>query len=78
MPRPNPNFTIGLGVRIIIMLDSTKPKHSNINILQYSFLVLSFTRSKTRNTTQKKFNFVTESYLCLHALGVHIMMLEDG
>jgi hypothetical protein len=72
MPRLNFNFTIGLDVTIITMLVSTKPKHFNTNILQYSFLVFSNTRSKIRNTTQKFLNFVTKSYLCIHALAIHL------
>lgn len=53
MPRPSPNFVIGLDVTITIFLGSTQPKHSNTKILQFSFLVISFSRSKTRNVTQK-------------------------
>jgi hypothetical protein len=61
MLRSNLNFAIGLGVIIITLLDSTRPKHSNTKILQTSFLVISFARSKTKNTTQKFLNFVVES-----------------
>jgi hypothetical protein len=60
MPRPNSNFAIGPGVTITTVLDSI-PKHSNTKILQASFLILSFARYGTKNTTQKKFNFVMES-----------------
>jgi hypothetical protein len=58
MPEPNPNFTIGLGAMISILLDSTRPKHSNTKTLHASFLVLSFARSETNSTTQKFPNFV--------------------
>jgi len=34
MPRPNLNFVIGLGVIIINLLDSIRPKHSNTKILE--------------------------------------------
>jgi hypothetical protein len=61
MPRPNFNFAIGLGVMIITLLDSTRPKHSNTKILQASLVILSFERSETRKATQKFFNFVVES-----------------
>jgi len=61
MPRPNINFAISLGVMIINLLDSTKPKHSDTQILQASFLVHNLARSKTRNVTQKFPNFVVES-----------------
>jgi hypothetical protein len=35
MPRPNLNFVIGLGVIIINLLDSIRPKHSNTKILEW-------------------------------------------
>jgi hypothetical protein len=35
MPRPNPNFAIGMGVKITNLLDSIRPKHSNTNILKW-------------------------------------------
>ncbi len=35
MPRPNPNFVIGLCVMIIKLLDSTRPKHFNTKILNW-------------------------------------------
>jgi hypothetical protein len=60
MPRLDPNFAIGMGVMIIILLDSIRPKHFNTRILQVS-LVLSFTRFETTNATQKFINFVVES-----------------
>lgn len=77
MPRLDPNFAIGMGVMIIILLDSIRPKHFNTRILQVS-LVLSFTRFETTNATQKFINFVVESQLCLHLLGGCIMTLVDG
>ncbi len=61
MPRPNPNFVVGMGVTIITLLDSTRPKHSMTKILQASFLVLSFARFGTRKATQKFPNFVVEN-----------------
>jgi hypothetical protein len=61
MLRSNPNFVIGLGVTIITLLNSTRPKHFNTKILQASFLVLSFARFKTKNATQKFPNFVVEN-----------------
>jgi hypothetical protein len=61
MPRLDLNFAIGMGVMIIILLDSIRPKHFNTRILQVSLLVLSFTRFETRNATQKFINFVVES-----------------
>jgi len=53
MPRLNPNFVIGLGVRIIIQLDSKGQKHSNTKTLQASLLILSFARFGTKKATQK-------------------------
>jgi hypothetical protein len=35
MPRPNPNFVMGLHVTFIELLDSTKPKDSNTQILDW-------------------------------------------
>ncbi len=61
MPRPNSNFAIGPCVTITTLLDSIIPKHSNTKIFQGSFLVLSFARYGTKNTTQKFFNFMMES-----------------
>jgi hypothetical protein len=59
MPRPNPNFAIGMGVTITTLLDSTRLKHSNTKILQVALLILSFARSRTRKTTLS--NSVVES-----------------
>jgi hypothetical protein len=53
MPSLNPNFVIGLGVTIIIQLESKGQKHSNTKILQASFLILSFARFGTKKATQK-------------------------
>jgi len=39
------------------------------------FLVL---QDLKQGTPHKNFLILLQSYLCLHALGVHIMMLEDG
>jgi hypothetical protein len=61
MPRPNPNFVIGMGVIITMLLDSTLLKHFNTKIFQVSLLVISFARSKTRNTTQKFPTFMVEN-----------------
>jgi hypothetical protein len=61
MPRLNPNFVIGMGVTITILLDSIGPKRFNTKILQVSLLVLSFARHETKNATQKFPNFVMES-----------------
>ncbi len=55
MPKPNPNFVIGLGAAIIILLGLTQPWHHNIKILQASFLA--------HNPS-----FAMESLLCLHTL----------
>jgi len=52
MPKPNPNFVIGLGVMIIILLGSTWPKHFNSKILHVS-LIPSHIRLETNNATQK-------------------------
>jgi len=35
MPRSNLNFSIGIGVMITNLLDSTRPKHSNTKILKW-------------------------------------------
>jgi hypothetical protein len=35
MSRPNLNFVMGLRVTIIELLDSTKPKHSNTQMLNW-------------------------------------------
>jgi hypothetical protein len=35
MPRPNPNFVMGLCVAIIKLLDSTRPKQSNTQLLDW-------------------------------------------
>jgi hypothetical protein len=50
MPRPHPNFSIGLGVMIINLLDSIKPKHFNTKILKWdltnNFFGVSFMKAK--------------------------------
>jgi hypothetical protein len=53
MPRPNPNFVIGMGVMITILLDSIGPKHFNTKILQLSLHVLSFARSEKKECHKK-------------------------
>jgi hypothetical protein len=53
MPRPNPNFVIGMGDMIIMLLDSTRPKHFNIKTLQVSLHVLSFARSEKKECHKK-------------------------
>jgi hypothetical protein len=55
MPKPNPNFSIGLGVKIIILLGLTQPRHPNTKILQVSLFVPNPT-------------FAMESLLCFHTL----------
>ncbi len=52
---PNPNFTIGLGVGIIILLGLTQLGPHNIKILQVSLFAPNL-------------GFATESLLCLHTL----------
>jgi hypothetical protein len=52
-PKPSPNFTICLGVTIIILLGSTRPKHLNTKILHVSLLVPSPIGFKTSNDRQK-------------------------
>jgi hypothetical protein len=61
MLRLNPNFAIGLGVKITTLLNSIGPKHFNTKILRASLLVLSFARFETKNATQKFLNFVVEN-----------------
>jgi hypothetical protein len=39
MPKLNPNFIMGLCVTIIKLLDSTKPKQSNTQILNWDLFV---------------------------------------
>jgi hypothetical protein len=63
MSRPNPNFTISLGVIITTLLNSIRPKHSKTKILHVSFLVLNFAKSETKNATQKFLNFVVEKLI---------------
>jgi len=41
MPRPNLNFTIGMGVTIINLLDSIRPKHYNTKILKWDLFAQS-------------------------------------
>jgi hypothetical protein len=39
MPKPNPNFVIGLGVMITNLLDSTRLKQSNTKILEWDLFM---------------------------------------
>jgi hypothetical protein len=57
MLRLNPNFVIGLGVKITTLLNSIGPKHFNTK----ASLVLRFARFETKNATQKFLNFVVEN-----------------
>jgi hypothetical protein len=57
--KAKPYFVIG--VMIITLLDSTRPKHCNTKILQVSFFLFNFARFGTRNATQKFVNFVAKS-----------------
>jgi hypothetical protein len=63
MPKPNPNFAIGLGVTIIILLGLTRPRHPNTKILQASLFVPNP-------------SFAMESFLCLHTLLKPTMTLK--
>jgi hypothetical protein len=40
MPRPNPNFNIGMGVTITNLLDLTKPKHFKTKILKWNLFAI--------------------------------------
>jgi hypothetical protein len=54
MLKSNPNFNIGLNVTIITLLSSTRPKHSNIEILDVS-LLFRYIELETNNIAQKFF-----------------------
>jgi hypothetical protein len=51
--KSKPNFVIGLGVTITILLGSTLPKHLNIQILHVSLLVINLIGFEISNATQK-------------------------
>jgi hypothetical protein len=63
MPKPNPNFTIGLGVTITILLGLTQPRHPNTKILQASLFVPNP-------------SFAIENLLCLHTFLKPTMVLK--